>query len=102
MQYGGSGITVCDRWRESFWSFIEDMGWRPSKHHSLDRIDPNKGYEPGNVKWATAQEQARNKKNTKFVEHPETGEQVKAADLADEQGITIQALRAKMIKLGKW
>lgn len=60
--YGGRGIRVCDRWLESFDNFIRDMGARPSEKHSLERIDPNGDYEPGNVVWATQKAQARNKR----------------------------------------
>lgn len=63
--YGGRGIAVCDRWTgypEGFLAFCEDMGRRPSRDHSIDRIDNNRGYEPGNVRWATAKEQRANQR----------------------------------------
>ncbi len=65
--YGAKGIKVCDRWMHSFPNFYEDMGNRPSKHHSLDRIDNNKGYEPGNCRWATSYEQQNNKRSSRFI-----------------------------------
>ena len=60
--YGGRGIVVCERWRDSIDAFIADVGPRPSPKHSIDRIDVNGHYEPGNVRWATAFEQNRNKR----------------------------------------
>ena len=63
-KYGRRGITMCDRWYDSFEYFIADMGLRPSKRHSIDRIDNEHGnYEPGACRWATREEQARNKSN---------------------------------------
>lgn len=63
--YGGRGIQICDRWREDFWSFVVDVGERPSKGHTLDRIDSDKNYEPGNVRWATRLEQTQNRRSSK-------------------------------------
>lgn len=60
--YGGRGISVCDEWRRDFSAFIEHIGPRPSNDHSLDRIDNERGYEPGNVRWATRGEQAKNRR----------------------------------------
>jgi hypothetical protein len=61
--WGGRGITVCDEWRHNFRSFLAHVGRKPSLRHSLDRYpNPDGNYEPGNVRWATASQQALNKR----------------------------------------
>lgn len=66
--YGGRGITVCERWRESFENFFADMGARPSDKHSLDRVDNSRGYEPDNCRWTTRHTQSRNHRRNVYVE----------------------------------
>jgi hypothetical protein len=67
-KYGGRGIKVCDRWKESFENFLADMGPRPGAEYSIERRKNSGNYEPGNCKWATKDEQARNKRTSVFLE----------------------------------
>lgn len=95
--YGGRGITVCDSWANSFEEFYKDMGSRPDGH-SIDRIDNNKGYSPGNCRWASAYQQAHNKRNTIYIQH---GSKTKSlAALAYELGISRTRLYFRVVICG--
>lgn len=67
-RYGGRGIQVCERWLNSFSNFLEDMGPKPSPNHSIERLDTDKNYEPGNCVWATKEVQANNRSNNTRIE----------------------------------
>lgn len=66
-RYGGRGITVCPRWREDFWMFLKDMGPKPSRAHTIDRIDTDGNYYPENCRWSNPVEQSTNRRSTIFV-----------------------------------
>lgn len=88
--YGGRGITICDRWlekRNGFSNFVDDLGRKPSpsKDFSLGRIDNNKGYSPDNCRWETWREQDLNKRNTNLVEY--NGEKMTLNELSKIVGV---------------
>lgn len=88
--YGGRGISVCKEWKHSFKLFFEHIGPKPSKDHSIDRIDNDKPYQPGNVKWSTWHEQASNKRNNIFLNFE--GEIKTLTDWASELKVSKTAL----------
>lgn len=95
--YGARGIEVCARWRTSFEAFRDDMGPRPSRLHSVDRIDNDKGYGPDNCRWATAGEQARNRRNNRLVTFE--GETKTVSEWARSLGISHAAMADRLQKL---
>jgi len=91
-RYGGRGIRMCPEWARSFEAFLRDMGPKPHPSHSLDRIDPDGDYEPGNCRWASPSVQARNKRNVKWYDFGD--ERLILAEVAARLGITRDAARA--------
>ena len=89
-RYGGRGITICSRWLESFENFVEDMGIRPEKGYSLDRIDNDKGYSKENCRWATSKQQNRNRRDIPYIEYK--GESKSVAEWSEITGIKITTL----------
>lgn len=85
--YGGRGIKVCERWLKSFEAFFADMGQRPSPQHSIDRINNDGNYEPGNCRWATKKEQSRNQRTSVFFEHD--GQRKTLGEWAEHFGVGI-------------
>lgn len=67
-RYGGRGISVCERWLHSFQNFLDDMGYKPTPKHTLDRIDNNKGYCKENCRWDIFDVQNNNRSNNVFIE----------------------------------
>jgi hypothetical protein len=66
--YSGRGITVCDSWLNSFENFLKDMGNRPTRYHSIERVNNDGNYEPVNCKWEVREVQDRNKRSNRFIE----------------------------------
>lgn len=88
--YGGRGITVCDRWRTDFAAFLADMGRKPSPQHSLNRLDNDKGYSPDNCRWASPYEQSINRRSTIMVGG------IPFIALVRKHGIKFQKLRYRL------
>lgn len=98
VRYGAVGVAMCVEWQDSFPAFFEHMGPRPDGT-TLDRIDGRRGYEPGNCRWATPQQQARNRKNSMWVFWG--GERKHIGEVASTLGISLGAayMRQKRGKL---
>lgn len=94
--YGGRGINMHNAWKESFVEFFAYIGEAPSSHHSIDRIDNNGNYEPGNVRWATQREQVRNTRRNHILEA--FGKRQCLSDWAKDIGISARNLYIRLNK----
>ncbi len=97
-KYGGRGIVMCERWRNSFADFAADMGERPSPFHSIERKDNNGPYSPDNCRWATKGEQANNRTTSRVIEVDGTART--AMQWSKETGIHESLIRARIDRLG--
>lgn len=91
--YGGRGIRVCQRWSDSFQAFLDDMGERPAGT-TIDRIDNSGNYEPGNCRWATPTEQARNKRNNVVLEFDDKS--LCVPEWAERTGLPQHVIRSRL------
>lgn len=93
-RYAGRGIRICDEWRDDFRAFVKSIGPRPSPSHSIDRINNDGNYEPGNVRWATSDVQRRNC----IAIHPLDirGETRCVMDWAKESGLGVQTIYRRL------
>lgn len=97
--YGAKGVCVCERWQSSFEEFLSDMGPKPSSGHSLDRIDPKLGYEPGNCRWADSKTQQNNRLNnaTMMVD----GVRMTGTQIAEKIGVPAKTVLNRIAKFNE-
>ncbi len=94
--YGARGIFIYPEWRNDFRLFCDHVGHRPTKNHTLDRVDNDRGYIPGNVRWATRSEQMRNARSTNLVMF--SGEMVSVSTAAEQLEVDYGWLRSRVAK----
>lgn len=96
--YGGRGIAVCDKWKNDFRAFVHDVGPRPSRAHTIDRIDTDGDYEPGNCQWATKEQQGRNQRRNRMVAY--RGRQMCLAEAVELAGVVYHQAASGRIRSG--
>lgn len=97
MNYGGRGIRICERWMD-YSAFLADMGKRPGLEYSIDRIDPDGNYEPGNCRWAIDRDQRINKRNSRYVAWE--GRMRSLPELCRERAMDYSTVAARIYVLG--
>lgn len=97
--YGGRGIKVCERWDKDYLAFLEDMGSMPDGKSSIDRVDPNKGYEPSNCRWSDPKEQANNTRKNVFLTHD--GLTLTMKQWSEKLGVNYKSFHANIKYKGK-
>lgn len=98
--YGGRGIHVCRRWNTSFKHFLSDMGCRPTRHHTIDRLDNNRDYDPLNCKWSTQIEQANNRRGNVLLDYLGAKFTVRQLMPLCTNGISFNTLRSRILERG--
>ncbi|WP_433916931.1 hypothetical protein [Streptomyces sp. NBC_01744] len=96
--YGGRGITVCPEWRKSFEAFARDVGASFRDGLTIERVDNGGNYEPGNVRWATRQEQARNRRSSRLLTFE--GETRTLTEWSERLGLRHQTLQQRLDRSG--
>lgn len=96
--YGGRGISICERWKHSFENFLSDMGRRPTSKHSIERINNDKNYEPENCCWATRKVQANNTRTNVFFNY--NGDRLTISQLAEKYKINFNTLYGRLFRTG--
>lgn len=92
--YGGRGITVCSRWRRNFSAFLQDMGQKPGKRFTIERINNNLGYSPKNCRWATYSEQMRNTRRTRIISLDDKA--MCLTDWSEKTGIPMKTIHRRL------
>lgn len=93
-RYGAKGVAVCPQWRHDFPAFFREVGQKPSAEYTLERVSNSRGYEPGNVRWATRIEQARNRSSNRYIEF--RGARRTIAEWSEVTGIPQDTIRRRL------
>lgn len=89
-------VSLADEWADDFAAFRQHIGPAPSEAHTIDRIDPNRGYEPGNVRWATMKEQNRNRRRHRYVQY--NGQRMVLSHACELAGLDYYATHAAIAR----